>query len=277
MHRVLDRHLQLVAELERLHPEVAPLIDYKSLPPGTESVETLSIQLFQRLKNELEDPVFMAFCHLNSERLIDYLDHKVEQGAFPLDVDEIVSEVYLRLHRYFRGWYDGESFGDRFRWKAPSGSWTLFHMLASCSDAVIEEQLEILRASSLPVPGIRKFRVSAHEDLVARVEELLDKKRVRLEKKDIEDWVVHAFLMLDAESRQVLFLKGRRGLSIDEIAQRLGVLPIEAARRLAEARSEFHQRVLSILIKYHPEAQERSGEDAASRGTTDGEDSHDSH
>ncbi len=252
VHQITDRHFQLVAELERLHPEAAPIIHYHEMAPGSESIETVSVQLYQRLRKTVIDPLFVAFCHLNSERLIDYLEHRLELDALPLDVDEIVAEVYFRLHRQLR---HGESIdlqSPGFQWKSPKGLWTVFHMLAAAGDAVIVEQREVLRSNSLPLPGICKFKVNPSKQLTEQVQEMVAGNNARLKEEDVLHWAAHALLHLPSKLRRALLLRSREELSTADLAKRLGVQPLEAARLLTEARTEFHDRILSTLVKFHP-------------------------
>ncbi len=258
--RVKDRvHLPttndflLVAEVERLHPECAPIIDYSQITAGTESLEVFSLQLYWRLRargEDLERPVFMAFCHLNANRLTDYIRSRLNEGAYPLDIDEILSEVYFRFDRHLRGLGAGPFLDPNFAWKPPRGGWTLFHMLTAATNAIIEEQLEWLTASARPLPGMPTIRVNPPRALIDLTSSLIEDNRTTLKEKDLHQWVVHSTLTLSPEHRRVLHLKDQQKLSMAEIAEELDTSPMDAARVLCEAREAYRDRILTLLADF---------------------------
>src|SRR5882672_1768416 len=95
--QITPRHLQLLAELDRLFPDQAPIVDLQTLGPGMESIETISRVLMHSMIRRIERPVFLAFGEINSERMLDYIEKQLESGAWSLDPGEIYAEALYRL------------------------------------------------------------------------------------------------------------------------------------------------------------------------------------
>src|SRR5262249_27574220 len=85
LYQVTPRHLQLLVELDRLFPDLAPILDVAAFRPGMESVETISVALLASLIRRPERPVFLAFSEINSERILDHIEQRLEAGAWSLD------------------------------------------------------------------------------------------------------------------------------------------------------------------------------------------------
>ncbi len=247
-----EAHFRIIREVERLHPECAPLIDYSSIAPGTESIEVLSLQLYKRLRSaqSVEQPVFMAFCQLNAERLTGYIDARLEEGAYPLLDAEIISEVYFRFHRHLRGQGPGSFQDCSFEWGQPGPRRTLYHMLASAAKAIIIEQVDWITASSRPLPGLPTVRVAPSAKLVEETRGLVKSHRTTLDEKDLAQWVAHATLLLREDQRRITHLIDNQHLSLAEVGKRIDLSPIEVARLANEAREAFRDKILTLLADF---------------------------
>src|SRR5262245_33689667 len=80
-----SEHLALLAELDRIFPELAPIVDFSRLAPGSESIEVVSHALLAVLQRRFEQPLFLAFCQINSERALDGIVRILDRGAYPFD------------------------------------------------------------------------------------------------------------------------------------------------------------------------------------------------
>jgi hypothetical protein len=260
--QVTPRHLQLLAELDRLFPEQAPIVDLRALGPGTESIETISDALLRSMLRRLERPVFLAFGEINSERLIDFIEEQLEAGAWSLDPHEIYAETLYRLFERLQkrgepgdGILDGAARMPRRSTSrtekaliAPGQS--IFDMLAESSERVIQEQVEWLTASTLPLPGLAAPRAPPPAKVLERGRKWIASESVVLGEAESERLVAHALLTLPKLQRRLIHLRDQRGLDAQEIAQRLDLRPFEALLQLKRAELALHDRIREIILRF---------------------------
>jgi DNA-directed RNA polymerase specialized sigma24 family protein len=260
--QVTPRHLQLLAELDRLFPDQAPIVDLRALGPGTESIETISDALLRSMLQRLERPVFLAFGEINSERLIDFIEEQLEAGAWSLDPHEIYAETLYRLFERLQkrgepgdGILDGAARVPRRSTSrtektliAPEQS--IFDMLAESSERVIQEQVEWLTASTLPLPGLAAPRAPPPAKVLERGRKWIASESVVLGEAESERLVAHALLTLPKLQRRLIHLRDQRGLDAQEIAQRLDLRPFEALLQLKRAELALHDRIREIILRF---------------------------
>ena len=260
--QVTPRHLQLLAELDRLFPDQAPIVDLRALGPGSESIETISDALLQSMILRLERPVFLAFGEINSERIIDYIEEQLEAGAWSLDPHEIYAET---LYRLFERLQKRREAGDRIldgvarvsrrsalRGEKPliAPEETTFDMLSECAERVIQEQVEWLTASTLPLPGLAAPRAPPPARVLERGRKWIASESVVLGEAESERLVAHALLTLPKLQRRLIHLRDQRGLDAQEIAQRLDLRPFEALLQLKRAELALHDRIREIILRF---------------------------
>jgi DNA-directed RNA polymerase specialized sigma24 family protein len=261
--QITPRHLQLLAELDRLFPDQAPIVDLHALGPGMESVETISRVLMQSMIRRTERPVFLAFGEINSERMLDYIEKQLESGAWSLDPSEIYAETLYRLFdrlrkRDSRGVLiaDGDAHRESVR---PDDQTTktdledgasIFDILADSVSKVIQEQVEWLTASTLPLPGLAGPRAQPPARVLDRGRKWIASESVLLGEAESERLVAHALLTLPKLQRRLIHLRDQRGLDTQEIAQRLEMSPFEALLQLKRAELALHDRIQEILARF---------------------------
>jgi len=270
--QVTPRHLQLIAEIDRLFPDLAPIVDLRALGPGTESIETISRALMQSMVRRLERPVFLAFGEINSERMIDYIEEQLESGAWSLDAHEIYAETLYRLFERLKrrraveesdvdcGW--ARSSGRRSersnRSSSAADDENIFDVMSASADKVIQEQVEWLTASTLPLPGLAAPRAQPPPKVVEQGRKWIASESVLLGEAESERIVAHALLTLPKLQRRLIHLRDQRGLDAQEIAQRLDLRPFEALLELKRAELALHERIREIILRFrggpsHPE------------------------
>jgi DNA-directed RNA polymerase specialized sigma24 family protein len=261
--QITPRHLQLLAELDRLFPDRAPIVDLQALGPGMESIETISCALMQSMVRRIDRPVFLAFGEINSERMLDYIEKQLESGAWSLDPSEIYAETLYRLFdrlrkRDSRGdWIsDGEARRESTRPNEQTTNLELkngvsiFDVLADSASIVIQEQVEWLTASTLPLPGFVGPRAQPPARVLDRGRKWIASESVLLGEAESQRLVAHALLTLPKLQRRLIHLRDQRGLDTQEIAQRLEMSPFEALLQLKRAELALHDRIQEILTRF---------------------------
>jgi len=255
IYAIKPEHLALIAELDRLFPKRAPVIDFGRIEPGTESVEVVALQLLEAMRSGLEQPLFVCFCHVNAERLLDAIDELLERGAYPLSRDEVLAEIYSRLYRFLRdrGRGDASSGARAGRWEEIGGRRTVFGALVDAAEELVREQVAFLAACELPLPGLAVPELDPGDDLLAQAQALLQERNLRIPGKTAAHWVAHALLRIADEERRILYLHERRGFDLRRIAAATGVSPFDAGVRLRRARESLRDRLLSIAVAFRPD------------------------
>jgi DNA-directed RNA polymerase specialized sigma24 family protein len=249
-------HLAVLAELDRLFPSRAPFVDFANIAPGAESVETVSTQLYRALEAGFEQPLFLAFCNINAERLLDAIGAILDRGAYPLARDEVLADLYVRVYEHLRGARHTRrsSLTGSFRWREPRGRWTLYHMLVAAAEALVQEQIEVLAACELPLPGLKVPELNPGEQSLERAHALLHSRGVRLPGKTVRHWVAHALVHAPEEERRLIYLREKRALSIEEISREIGTTPFETASRLKRAMLNLEERILRTALAFRADA-----------------------
>ena len=257
-----ERHQLTVMELHRLFPDRPLVVDFGRITPGLESIETISCQLFKKLRSELDHATFMVFCRLNSERALDYVEHCLDLNAWPLEAEGILSEVFARLHRALLRRSAGEPIPESCRCfsQEPTATRTLYHMFAQSADEVIAEHLEHLMAFTVPLPGLPappvRVASSTFEEGAAR----LLQRNVKLSESDLRQWIVHALLQMDVLPRRLIHLREQRGWELDRIGEALGLSAFEAGRQLQEAYLQLWEGLHGLATFFQGEPEESSEE-----------------
>lgn len=251
LYQVTSHHLQLVAELDRLFPDLAPILDVASLRPGMESVETISVALLASLIRRPERPVFLAFSEINSERILDHIEQRLDAGAWSLDAHDIYAELLYRLFERLRR-RDGR--GDLVippedDWRPFERGRAVFDVLAQGAARVIAEQVEWLTASTLPLPGIPSPRVVTPPKLMEQGRHWIAAESVLLGEPESQRLIAHALLTLPDVQRRLIYLREQRGLDTQEIARQLHVKPFEVLLQLRNAELALHDRIHEILLR----------------------------
>lgn len=247
---VCEDHVELIKEVERLSPELAPVFDWDEIPPGSESIETLSHSLYRRMQKSLDHRLFMLFAKLNGERLTDYMDCRLKQTCYPLDRGELISEVFARLFRGGFARQNGRPATSTTTWREPQGTWTVFHMLAEALDSVMEEMVEELLSSAMPIPGVPIPSVASPQVVVEDAQEFLQGLNCQITEDHLQHWIAHAFLRLPLEERKVVYLRHHLDLPLEEVSRSLNCTPLEATRRLREAMLHLHQQLESVWMYF---------------------------
>ena len=264
------RYFAIVAELERLFPDSKPPIDWAAIEPGCESVESVSLQLLGRMLEKFEQSVLLAFCKLNADRILDYIEQRIDQGGWPFNVDETLGEVYARLHHELM-----EATVEPPKHRPTIGKFlgqrSVFHRLRTEVDQILFERIRHLRSFALPIPGVPLPPLVTADGLNESAKVRLDENECELPEKSLHHWVAHALMAMPAEARRILHLREQRGASIPEIAENLGTTPFEAGRRLQEAKWELLNQVDSLMSAFYGDRVGETIEDGAN--TTDDHDS----
>lgn len=251
LYQITLRHLQLVAELDRLFPDLAPILDVASLRPGMESVETISSALLASLIRRPERPVFLAFGEINSERILDHIEQRLDAGAWSLHAYDIYAELLYRLFERLRR-RDGR--GDLVippedEWRPFERGRSVFDVLAQGVAKVISEQVEWLTASTLPLPGMPSPRVVTPPKLLEQGKHWIAAESVLLGEPESQRLIAHALLTLPVDQRRLIYLRDQRGLETQEIARQLDVKPFEVLLQLRNAELALHDRIHEVLLR----------------------------
>jgi hypothetical protein len=251
LYQVTPRHLQLLAELDLLFPDLAPIIDLASFRPGMESVETISVALLSSLIRRSERSVFLAFGEINSERTVDHIQARLDAGAWSLDADAIFAEVLYRLYERLR---KRDQRGDLLiaaddDWKPFEPGRPVFDVLAQGAATVIREQVEWLTASTMPLPGLPTPRVQTPAKLLEQGKHWIAAESVLLGEKESQRLIAHALLTLPELQRRLIHLRDQRGLETLEIARQLDTKPFEVLLQLKNAELALHDRIQEILTR----------------------------
>jgi hypothetical protein len=254
VYRLTPEVQALLEEVKRLFPRSGDVVRFADLPPGCESVETVSQQLLDELRRSFDQERFMVFCRLNAERLLDCIQQRIDEGAWPLDAQELLAEVYFRLHDdlLFRA---GILPARRtaYEWTEPSGPSGTYELLRGAVDALLEEQLRLLRARTIPLPGIPSPAVAAGDELVRQAEDVLSSRGCRLTRKTLLDWIAHALMRLPASDRLLLHRRDVLRHSLARIAADLRITPFQAGLLSQRARHRLHEELTSLLAIFQSE------------------------
>jgi DNA-directed RNA polymerase specialized sigma24 family protein len=260
LYQLSPRHLLVLKELDRLFPDLAPIVDFAALDPGVESVESVARLLLEILAQRFERPVFLAFGEINSERLLDHIERKIVAGALPLSAQEIFSELMFRL---FQRLQDRDRFGRLARLPSDAHDWrridaidardparTVFAMLAAGARIVLDEQVAWLRASTIPLPGIPAPCVKPPRSIVSDGSRLLLESSVQLSDGEAERWVAHALMQLPDETRRLIYLRRHKNLDANAIAIELRMKPFDVLLQLKRAEVEFQEQIRATLERF---------------------------
>jgi DNA-directed RNA polymerase specialized sigma24 family protein len=251
LYQVTPRHLQLLAELDRLFPDLAPIIDLRALRPGMESVETISATLLGTLIRRADRPVFLAFSEINSERILDHIQQQLDAGAWSLDAHDVFAEVLYRLFERLR---KRDARGDLVKpadddWRPFEAGRAVFDVLAQGAASVIREQVEWLTASTMPLPGLVGPRVQTPAKLLEQGRNWIAAESVLLGEKESERVIAHALLTLPDLQRRLIHLRDQRGLETQEIARLIELKPFEVLLQLKNAELALHDRIQEVLTR----------------------------
>jgi DNA-directed RNA polymerase specialized sigma24 family protein len=252
LYAIQQKHYDIILEVEKLFPELAPVVDFSRIPPGAESIETLSQELYRRLRRRFHDQLFMAFCELNSERMIGYFATVIDYGAYPLHEQEMLAELYTLLYGQL-----GDLASQRARlhsllpgWKEPRADRSVYEALKDLADALMYEQVQRLKAMSVPIPGIPATKVEPGERTVENAASFLETLDCELPEDVLGQWVGHALMRLSPEHRRIIFLRDQRERTMEEIGEELGITPFEAGIRLREAMLKLRDQLARILATF---------------------------
>lgn len=240
--------LQLLEELARLFPDQPPLLDFDKLVAGTESIETLSQKLYQRLFQTPDRKVFMVFCRLNGHRFQDYVAHLIDEDALPFEVEEIVAEVYARLFHFVRVGYSlylGER-SESFVRELPEHR-TLYEMLAFAAEDLLEENVEALAGTELPLPGLPLPEFSPFPATLQRAEEFVRAQQCRVSADTMAHWTVFSLLQMSREDRRLLYWRDRHEESLETIAGRLDISAFQVGKQVQEAHLKLKEHLDRII------------------------------
>jgi len=251
-------HLELVHELDRLFPDLAPVVDFGAMAPGAESVELVSQQIAALLERRFEQPLFMAFCHVNSERLLAVIQQQIDDGALPFDAQVVLADLYYR-------WFD--------RWRGTTGggrgapaTGDVYSRLVVDARQLVLDRAEQIRGMQLPLPGLPFPEVAPAAASIEQARSLLDRHGCRLGVDELKRWIAHALLSMPARPRLLLHLRDQRGLSAGEIGARLGITSFNVLLELRRASVDLDERIVALLGRFHgwdpsaADAGERPGE-----------------
>jgi hypothetical protein len=267
------RHLLVLKELDRLFPELAPIVDFHDLDPGVESVESVARLLLDLLIRHFDRPVFLAFGEINSERLIDRIEQQIVAGALPLSAHEVFAETMFRL---FQRLQERDRFGrllplpatprrrrEELELDPHDRSRTVFDLLAMSALRIVDEQIRWLRASTIPLPGIPAACVKPPSSIVSDGSRLLGSS-IHLSDREAECWVAHALMQLPDETRRLIYLRRHQGLDAAAIGALLGLKPFEVLLRLRRAELDFREQIRATLLRFV--GREGGSNEAASSG-----------
>jgi hypothetical protein len=211
-------------------------------------------RLYSALQERFEHPLFVAFCHVNAERMLDAIDAILERGAWPLARDGLLAELYVRVYEHVRELKTGPRSGARasLPWQEPDDEWTIFDMLVTTVELLVIEQVDFLAACELPLPGMKLPDLDPGDGALDRTQSLLGTRGTRISGTEARHWIVHSLLRMPAESRRLLFLREKKGLSYRAIAKELGITPFEAGVRVRRAVLDLEDRILKTQAAFEP-------------------------
>ncbi len=258
-------HLDLIRELDRLFPDLAPVVDFAGMAPGAESVDLVSSQLAGVLERRFEQPLFMAFCHLNSERVIDAIQRQIDDEALPFDAQVVLADLYYEwFDRWFRRRRDPakeSGAGARASVSAAAETTTpderatdagdVYGRLATDAARLVRERAEQIRALSMPLPGMPFPQVEPGTPTVDRTEVLVTSHGCRIKADELKRWIAHALLSLPARPRLLLHLREQRGLTTVEIAARLGISRFEVLLQTHRAALDLDAKIVELLERFY--------------------------
>jgi hypothetical protein len=247
-------HLAVLHELDRLFPDLAPVLDLGGMRLGAESVDLVSQKLAEVLARRFEQPLFMAFCQVNSERLQDVIQGAIDEEAAPFDAELVLGDLYFRC---FERWFQssGEPMPARSNARAPRRGRSIpdpiFDALASEGRGLVRERVRQIQGLSLPLPGMPFPDVSPARETVERAESLLVRNSCRIEVSELLRWVAFSLLALPLRPRRLLHLRFDRGLSAKEIAPQLGTTPLGVLIEARAALIDLDDRIVDLLERFY--------------------------
>jgi DNA-directed RNA polymerase specialized sigma24 family protein len=252
LHVLTPRHLERFAAVTRQRPDLAPLLDLRQFEAGGESIEELSRNSHRHMVTHGLDPqLFSVFCELNAERLLATLERHLDEEGLPLDEEAVLGELYARLHR----WYFERSADSTSRpaalenalFDAMGRATSVIHGLAEVGRQIVTERVRMLRASAIAIVSAPVAAVAVADSLIVDAARYLSTRRLRLPADDLRRWITYALLGLPGVERRLIHLRCRRELTLQEIAERLGLAPFEAGVRLRNAVASLHDEVERLL------------------------------
>lgn len=277
-----ETHLSLLVELDRLLPKSAPVVDFEAVPPGVESIESVSVRLLERYLELGEQAVCFAFCRLNSDRLLDHIEDELLRLALPLQPAEILLDSYARL------FYDADR-GEPGRREIEqqlatrrgdvlaAPVWTM--LVAAVAEVIGEERSELERME-LPLPGLPLPVTESGEAARSMCARVLDEHEVQLSELEARRWVTYSLLQLPLELRRAYLLREVQGLELAEVASTLGITPFTAAQQVRDAHRGIADRLQWLVRVFAKDEDDPrgSGEEAARHsGETESPGSEDDH
>jgi DNA-directed RNA polymerase specialized sigma24 family protein len=232
-------HVELLGELDRLFPERAPVVDFGSIPLGSESVEVVAQRLHAALLSRFEQPLFVAFCHVNAERLLDAIAHMIDRGAYPLSREATLADTYVRYYEHLRA-------PDRI----PSSIDSIFEFLCSLAAVLVKEQVDFVASCELPLPGLKLPPLDPGDMTMRRVESDLGAIGCSITPEVARHWVSHALLRMHPDLRRVLHLRERERLSLTEVGRHLSIDPFEAGLRVKRAWLDLRERLARTMVAF---------------------------
>ncbi len=259
LYNVTEQHILLFIELHQLFPDRPPVVSINDLKPGLESIETLSQKIFHAFARDPDQSVFMALCQLNKERITDYVDARLDQTAWPLDGEEVYLEACARVFQeHVRRALGNPLRGNRRAVRDPAGSYTVYDMFVDEVDHVINEWILEIRGFTVPLPGLKVPPLRPAERVLKDSQSHLFEKGCQISEKDLRHWVAFVLMGLKDEGRRMIHLRFQRDLSLEEIAERLEITPLEAGQRLRQAELDLMEGLDRLLVafKFVPEGEE---------------------
>ncbi len=252
LHVLTPHHLERFAAVVRARPDLAPLLDLRQFEAGCESIEELSRRSHGHLVAHGLDPqLFSVFCELNAERLLATLQCHLDEEGLPLDEQAVLGELYARLHRwYFERGADSPSRPaalENALFQAMGRATSVIHGLAEVGRQIVTERVRMLRASAIPIASAPVAAVAVAETLIVDAARHLTERRLRLRATDLRRWITCALLGMPGVELRLIHLRCRRELTLQEIAERVGLAPFEAGVRLRNAVAALHDEVERLL------------------------------
>lgn len=256
LHVLTPRHLELFASATRVRPEIGEWVDLRQFEPGSESIEGVSARLHARLlERGFDKPLYMVFCELNAERLVAEFARHLDEEGLPFDEYDLLADLYSRLHRFYvarqaSGRADPEDEVAEF---ATMGrDTTVYAGLVAFERTLVSERVRLLIAASVPLPGTRTVGLAPADSLLADAAKHLAASRHRVKADDLRHWIAYALLSMPALDRKLIQLRGRRELSLAELAARVGLSRFETGVRLRRAIDSLFVEIDRILTLFEP-------------------------
>ena len=274
LHVLTARHLELFASAARVRPELRELFDLRQFEPGSESIESVSARLHAwLLAAGFDKPVFMVLCELNAERLIaDFVRHLDDEGL-PFDEYDLLADLYSRLQRFYAARPPPPT--DRIEaarlalrppppepieptsdsppeFLAMGRTTTLFAGLVAVARSLVAERVRFLIAASVPLPGTRPVGLAPADSLLGDAARHLAASRHRVKADDLRHWIAYALLSMPALDRKLIQLRGRRELTLADLAKRVGMTRFETGVRLRRAIDSLFVEIDRILTLFEP-------------------------